>query len=131
MWKVTFSLHNFFSINISFLAARKMIQQTVPIVHNDNDIELIINRFDQSVNNIMDMFIKSKLSIHILRAIEPNLRFGGSIKNYISKVANILPSCQYRNHTENSSKCIRLASRKQIGDALIKFEEYASFDQLH
>lgn len=59
--------------------------------------------------------------MHVMRAIEPNLRFGRTIKDYLSSSTSV-PQCELQN-TEESNKCVRIASRKQIGDALIKFQD--------
>lgn len=96
----------------------------MPIVRTDNDIEAVLNREDTSITNVIDLFIKSKTSIHVLRAIEPSLRFGAAIKNFVEKSKDI-PQCKVRN-TEQSNKCIHIASRKHIGDALVKFEDSLS-----
>lgn len=89
----------------------------MPIVRIDSDIENLLNREDKSIKNIIDLFIKSKSSIHVLRAIEPNLRFGTAIKRFIEKSKDI-PYCE-----QESGKCIHFASRKHIGDAMVKYED--------
>lgn len=89
----------------------------------DTDIERLYMRSGQFINNIVDVFVQSQISIHILRAIEPNLRFGSAIRNYISiSQTKDIPLCQYWN-SERADKCIHLASRKQIGDALVRYED--------
>lgn len=107
-----------------FLTVRKSMDPLVPIIRSDNQIENILYREDQSIMNILDLFIKSNSGIHIMRAIEPNLRFGRIVKNYLN-VSNQIPHCEYFG-TENSSKCVRIASRKQIGDAIIKYQSKQS-----
>lgn len=103
-------------------AVRKSLEQLVPIVRTDNDIDSILDRGDQSINSILDLFIKADSGIHVMRAIEPNFRLESSaIENYM-KTARDMPRCDYWN-TEQSGKCIRIASRKQIGDALIKYQD--------
>lgn len=98
------------------------MESLVPIVRSDNHIESIFQREDQSIGNILDLFIKSNSGIHVMRAIEPNLRLGRTIKNYLN-VSNSMPQCELWD-TDQSSKCLRVASRKQIGDALIKYKEF-------
>lgn len=100
------------------------MESSVPIVRSDNHIESILHREDQSITNILDLFIKSNSGIHVMRAIEPNLRFGRTIKNYLN-VTGTVPRCEYWD-TVDSSKCLRIASRKQIGDALIKYQNKQS-----
>lgn len=114
--------YNFTKLMLLILSSvRKSLQRLVPIVRTDNDIEVILNRQDSSITNVLGLFVKSKSSIHLLRAIEPNLRFGAAIKNFVEKSKDI-PACELRN-TEHSDKCIHIASRKHIGDALVRFED--------
>lgn len=105
-----------------FFSVRKTLEQLIPIVRTDNDIESILTRSDQSITSILDLFIKSNSGIHVMRAIEPNLRFGTTIKNFVDQTKDI-PPCEFW-HTEQSDKCIRIASRKQIGDALVKYQNF-------
>lgn len=106
-------------LKLKFLLARKLLESQVPIVRTDNDIELLLSRLDKSVKNILDMFVKSKIPLHVLRAIEPNLRFGITAKEYITKTKEA-PICPYSN-TDSADQCVHIFSRKQIGDILIKF----------
>lgn len=92
----------------------------MPIVRADSDIEQIFQRDDQSITNILDVFVKADSDIHVMRAIEPNIRFGRAIKNHLS-MAKAMPVCDLWD-TVDSEKCIRIASKKQIGDAVIRFE---------
>lgn len=115
-------LFNTLNIFFTLFPVRKSMESLVPIVRSDNHIESIFHREDQSILNILDLFIKSNSGIHVMRAIEPNLRLGRIIKNYLN-VTNSVPQCEVWN-TDKNSKCIRIASRKQIGDALIKYKEY-------
>lgn len=103
---------------------RKSLESLVPIVRSDNHIENILHRDDQSITNILDLFIKSKSGIHVMRAIEPNLRFGRTIKNYLNE-SNPIPACEFWD-TDQNSKCLRIASRKQIGDVLVKYQNKQS-----
>lgn len=96
-----------------------MLESQVPIVRTDNDIELLVNRLDKSVKNILDMFVKSKIPLHVLRGIEPNLRFGTNAKEVIDYTKET-PMCPYWN-TDSADQCVHLFSRKQIGDVLIRF----------
>lgn len=105
----------------SHFSARKALERQVPIVRTDNDIDTILDRSDKTINNILDIFIQSSTKIHILRAIEPNLRFGAAIKNSIEQTKTI-PHCEFWN-TADDHKCLRLASRKQIGDAIVRFQD--------
>lgn len=99
---------------------RKNIEALVPIVRTDNDIEQIFLRDDQTITNILDVFVKADSDIHIMRAIEPNIRFGRAIRSHLSNVSKV-PVCELWGSSE-SVKCIRIASKKQIGDAVIRYE---------
>lgn len=100
------------------------MERFVPIVRYDNQIENLLNRDDQSIANILDLFMKSNSGIHIMRAIEPNIRFGRILRNYLN-VTNSIPKCEFWN-TDKATKCIRIASRKHLGDAIIKFQSKQS-----
>lgn len=100
------------------------MERFVPIVRFDNQIENLLNRDDQSIANILDLFMKSNSGIHIMRAIEPNIRFGRILRNYLN-VTNSIPKCEFWN-TDKAAKCIRIASRKHLGDAIIKFQSKQS-----
>lgn len=102
-------------------SARKALEPLVPIVRTDNDIESVLTRADQSISGVIDLFIKAGTGVHVMRAIEPNLRFGAAIRNYLNRTETI-PQCEYRN-TMLHHKCVRFASRKQIGDVLIKYQD--------
>lgn len=125
------------------------MEASLPITRTDNDIEQLVARADKRINNILDMFVSSQLPVHMLRGVEPNLRYGTAIKNFIDKNYennnNNVPKCMLndeqhvnenshgqeeqsrRGKTGRSSqqhhKCIHLASRKQIGDSLIRYED--------
>lgn len=120
-----------------YVQARKRVEGVLPITRNDNDIGQLFTRFDKSINSILDMFVASQLQLHIFRGVEPNLRYGSSIKHFLEQTRNI-PECiafsnnLNTNHGINESfistrhesrKCLHLASRKQIGDAIIRFED--------
>ncbi|XP_058975095.1 chondroitin sulfate glucuronyltransferase [Musca domestica] len=133
-----------------YVQARKLIEAAVPITRSDNDIERLLTRPDKNINNVLDMFVASQLPVHILRGVEPNLRYGGAIKNFIDRQSyetKPIPKCPLEtgdevvavgdpaNAKERSStrttttkdegehKCIHLASRKQIGYAIIRYED--------
>uniref|UniRef100_A0A1A9VC24 Hexosyltransferase n=1 Tax=Glossina austeni TaxID=7395 RepID=A0A1A9VC24_GLOAU len=129
-----------------YVQARKLVETSLPIMRMDTDIERLFTRADKSINNILDMFVSSKLSVHILRGVEPNLRYGGGIRHFVDKQRRengnslTLPKClaatsdvSDRNSNSKSlpepligssqRKCIHLASRKQIGDAIIRYED--------
>lgn len=96
------------------------------------------------------MFVSSQLPVHMLRGVEPNLRYGTAIKNFIDKnyENNQIPKCMLNDDADDDEeknydnarrsrgssfssaqqqqhrhKCIHLASRKQIGDAIIRYED--------
>lgn len=94
----------------------------IPIIRDDNDIELLVNRKDSKITNIVDMFVASRAPVHILRGVEPNLRLGQRIKRFFEKspVPDV-PKCPAIDH--NFKNCISLAARKQIGDAILRYRD--------
>lgn len=91
----------------------------MPIVRSDRDIVNLLHRSMQEVNNVIDVFIKSQNSIHLLRAIEPTLRFGRGIK---PKYMQQSPKCEFQ-YSSNDNKCIAIASRRQISEFIVEHEE--------
>lgn len=65
--------------------------------------------------------MRSSTDLHILRSIEPSLRFGTAIKNVVDQTKSI-PHCEHWN-TGQEFKCLRVASRKQIGDAIVRYQD--------
>lgn len=75
-----------------------------------------------ATENILNVFIAAaNATVHILRAIEPNLRLGAAIRSHVL-AGKAIPRCRYW-RTERANRCIHVASRKQIGDALVKYNE--------
>lgn len=78
------------------------------------------------------MFVAAQLPVHILRAVEPNLRFGEAIRRYFENKDAMIPKCPLHEFNGDDSlrrtneNCIHLASRKQIGDAIIRFRDKIS-----
>uniref|UniRef100_A0A1L8E3H9 Hexosyltransferase n=1 Tax=Nyssomyia neivai TaxID=330878 RepID=A0A1L8E3H9_9DIPT len=103
-----------------YVEARKMLDSSVPIIRTDKDILQLLNRADKNVNSIMDMFIRSGSSIHVLRAVEPNLKFGDALSTQL-EVATTIPKCIYHNN-DKYWKCIRIGSKKQLGEWLVRQE---------
>jgi chondroitin polymerizing factor len=107
------------NLSIKLIVARKKLEFSVPIVRSDRDIANLLNRKNQEVNNVVDIFLASKHSVHLLRAIEPTLRFGSGILKYLdSNPDDELPKCEFFN-TTSECRCINLASRKQIGEIVV------------
>lgn len=107
-----------------FLTARKKVEEMIPIIRDDNDIELLVNRKDSRINNIIDMFVTSQAPIHILRGVEPNLRLGQRIKRFFEKSpAPDVPQCPAITNDRSIKNCINLAARKQMGDAILRYQD--------
>lgn len=115
-----------------YVEARKKLESIIPIVRNDNDIDSLQHRSDKNINNVLDMFVAAQLPVHILRAVEPNLRFGEAIRRYFENKDAMIPKCPLHEFNGDDSlrrtneNCIHLASRKQIGDAIIRFRDKIS-----
>uniref|UniRef100_A0A7G3AFQ6 Hexosyltransferase n=1 Tax=Lutzomyia longipalpis TaxID=7200 RepID=A0A7G3AFQ6_LUTLO len=103
-----------------YVEARKKLESSVPIVRSDRDISQLLERTDKSVNSIVGMFIKSDTPIHLLRAVEPNLKFGGALVNHLDRQTTGVPKCIYRDNPEKHGKCIRMGSKKQLGEWIVR-----------
>lgn len=101
-------------------------------MRSDNDIETFMQQSDPAVRHVVDLFVAARSAVHILRAIEPQLRLGAVIRQFLLNIqpdANI-PQCplakdqsEHYEEEEDQHRCIHLAGRKQLGDVLVKIEE--------
>lgn len=114
-----------------FFSARKSLRHRVPIVRSDNDIETFNQQSDPSIRHVVDLFVAARSAVHILRAIEPQLRLGVDIRQFLANLqpnANI-PQCPFAidqindDDQQEQHRCIHLAGRKQLGDVLVKMED--------
>ncbi|XP_034659870.1 chondroitin sulfate glucuronyltransferase [Drosophila subobscura] len=110
-----------------YVQARKLLHpQGLPIIRSDLDIDQLLEPAPQSqsrpegVESILDMFVAAQHSVHILRGVEPNLRFGLDVRNHLGR-GGMLP--EQLPELCGREQCIHLASRKQIGDAIIRYED--------
>lgn len=109
-----------------YVQARKLLHpQGLPIIRSDLDIDqLLLQPGEETrppgVESILDMFVAAQHSVHILRGVEPNLRFGQDVRNHLARGGS-LPDSQPE--LCGREQCIHLASRKQIGDAIIRYED--------
>lgn len=92
----------------------------MPIIRSDKDIPLLWNRTDKSIVTVLDVFLKAKTAVHVLRAVEPNMRLGEQVANYLMSHQQ-LPQCPQE--AKDQKKCVRLASKKQFGEILIRMME--------
>lgn len=106
-----------------YVEARKRIEHMMPIVRSDRDIVNLIGAEGEGaeINRIVDMFVKAQTDVHILRGIEPNLRFGASISGHLEQTEAV-PECELHD-TDEAGKCIRFGSKKQFGNAILQFEQ--------
>lgn len=94
----------------------------MPIVRKDADIINLQSRQYQDVDRVLDIFIRAQTSVHLLRAVEPTLRFGMGLEKFLDgRPGEAMPKCEYQN-TSVDFKCINLASRKQLGEAAVAIE---------
>ncbi|KAH8396317.1 hypothetical protein KR222_008113 [Zaprionus bogoriensis] len=106
-----------------YVQARKLMDtKGLPIMRSDLDIEQLLHAPQRpaGVESILDMFVAAQHSVHILRAVEPHLRFGLDVRSYLGR-GGALPTPLPVNC--GRTQCIHLASRKQIGDAIIRYED--------
>ncbi|CRL04340.1 CLUMA_CG017432, isoform A, partial [Clunio marinus] len=117
-----FDRHNYDIISFysrDYVEARKKLEPYVAIVRKDADIINLQSRQYQDVTRVIDIFIRAKTSVHLLRAVEPTLRFGIGLEKFLEGNPNgPMPKCEYQN-TSIDYKCINLASRKQLGEAVM------------
>lgn len=99
-------------------------------MRNDNDIEILMNSSDPRIRNVVDLFVSARSAVHILRAIEPQLRIGAMVRRILDDIQpeKNIPRCpvmsnEINNDNEPAQCCIHLASRKQMGDILVKMQE--------
>uniref|UniRef100_A0A182W611 Hexosyltransferase n=1 Tax=Anopheles minimus TaxID=112268 RepID=A0A182W611_9DIPT len=126
--RANYDVVSFYSNDYVF--ARKQLEQVLPIVRSDRDIVnlLGINATQPitsgTITNIIDLFAKSNSKIHVLRAIEPNLRYGRSISNFLSNdpYGEQFSKLHCSEETEQR-QCIRIASKKQIGDVFVQYSK--------
>lgn len=110
------------TFNFPLFLARKKLESFVPIIRKDADIINLNARQYQDVHNVLDIFIRAQTSVHILRAIEPTLRYGIHLEKFLEKNSDkALPKCEYLNTTLDW-RCVNLASRKQLGEASVAIE---------
>ncbi|EDV91747.1 GH24548 [Drosophila grimshawi] len=106
-----------------YVQARKLMDtQGLPIMRSDLDIEQLLQHSPTAggVESILDMFVAAQHTVHILRAVEPHLRFGLDVRHHLARggaMPSTLPAKCGR------VQCIHLASRKQIGDAIIRYDD--------
>jgi hypothetical protein len=101
------------------ISARKKLETFVPIVRKDADIINLQSRQHQDVTRVIDIFVRAKTQVHILRAVEPTLHFGVYLNNLLERFqGKMMPKCQFLN-TSLDHKCINLVSRKQLGEAIV------------
>ncbi|XP_035779035.1 chondroitin sulfate synthase 2-like [Anopheles albimanus] len=143
-----FDRHNYDVVSFysnDYVAVRKELEGRLPIVRSDRDIVNLLGTNGTgpvpaghgddgavgSLNNIVQLFLQAGTDIHVLRAIEPNLRHGSSIRNFLAtdpqgdRFAKL--NCPERNG--NRQQCIRIASKKQIGDLLVQYSKQRSDNQ--
>lgn len=114
-------MHLVLITKLSF-SARKKLEAFVPIVRKDADIINLQARQYQEVHRVLDVFIRAQTSVHLLRAVEPTLRFGMGLQKFLEQNgSDSLPKCEHQN-TSVDWKCINLASRKQLGEAVVAIE---------
>lgn len=92
----------------------------MPIVKKDKDIDNLLQLPNPEVTRVIDIFIKSSSKIHVLRAIEPNLRLGSTFANHLAKT-NQLEQCV--EDAEDANKCLRFGSKKQICESVVQYED--------
>ncbi|XP_053678728.1 chondroitin sulfate synthase 2 [Anopheles nili] len=112
-----------------YVQIRKQLEHVLPIARTDRDIvNLLSTNSTQhagngTMGNLLELFTRSDSKIHVLRAIEPNLRFGRSISNYLANDPYGERFAKLRCPDADQRKCIRIASKKQIGEVFVQYNK--------
>lgn len=116
--------------------ARKSLRHRVPIVLSDNDIPALLDASTSGtqaapgVRDVVDLFVAAQSAVHMLRAIEPQLRHGARLRR-VAVAAAELAVCPLAGGQRNE-QCVHVAARKHVGDALVRWEdEVERLQQLH
>ncbi|XP_052861814.1 chondroitin sulfate synthase 2 [Anopheles cruzii] len=110
-----------------YVASRKEMESVLPIVRTDRDIinllDLNTTKTDSrgTIANIVELFTRAGSKIHVLRAIDPNLRFGNSMNNFLANDPYAERISKLRCTANDKQQCVRIASKKQIGDLLMQY----------
>ncbi|ETN62052.1 chondroitin synthase [Anopheles darlingi] len=137
-----FDRHNYDVVSFysnDYVAVRKELESRLPIVRSDRDIVNLLGTNATGpvpptggpLTNIVQLFLQANTDLHVLRAIEPNLRLGSSIRNFLATDPNgerfARLSCPEPD--DNRQQCIRIASKKQIGDLLVQYSKQRTESQ--
>uniref|UniRef100_A0A2M4ADF2 Hexosyltransferase n=1 Tax=Anopheles triannulatus TaxID=58253 RepID=A0A2M4ADF2_9DIPT len=145
-----FDHHNYDVVSFysnDYVAVRKDLEGRLPIMRSDRDIVNLLGTTNGTgavpppsqgdgpgggtLTNIVQLFLQSSTDIHVLRAIEPNLRLGNSIRNFLTTDPHgeRFAKLNCPEPDDSRQRCIRLASKKQIGDLLIQYSKQRSESQ--
>jgi len=92
-------------------------------VRKDADISNLEQREYREVTRVLDIFVKAQTSVHLLRATEPTLKLAIHLEKFLmDRTDETSPKCQHWN-TDKDHKCLNLASRKQMAEAIVAVEE--------
>uniref|UniRef100_A0A1S4KFX2 Hexosyltransferase n=1 Tax=Culex quinquefasciatus TaxID=7176 RepID=A0A1S4KFX2_CULQU len=118
-----------------YVDARKLLEQQsgrLPIVRSDRDIVNLLNYTQDAIGsplerieNVAEMFVRASGKIHVLRGIEPNLRLGRAMENFLAEVdpeGEQLQRLRCEEQPDQRDRCVRIASKKQIGDVLVQHD---------
>lgn len=94
----------------------------MPIVKKDKDIDALLQLPQSLITKVIEIFMKTDNKIHVLRAIEPNLRLGGAFASSLIK-NNKLDMCYDETEEDTMKQCLRFGSKKQISESVALFED--------
>lgn len=109
-----------------YVEARKLLEQRLPIVLSDRDIGNLVNYTMETssvdrIENVVELFVKADTKIHVLRGIEPNLRLGRAMENFLNHDPDGEALMRLHCEETHQERCVRIASKKQIGDVLVQY----------
>ncbi|XP_065092448.1 chondroitin sulfate synthase 2 [Ochlerotatus camptorhynchus] len=105
-----------------YVESRKLLEQQLPIVRSDRDIVNLVNYTQEDgIQNVAELFVRANTKIHVLRGIEPNLRLGRAMENFLATDPEGEQLVTLKCEETNEKLCVRIASKKQIGDVLVQY----------
>ncbi|XP_055617714.1 chondroitin sulfate synthase 2 [Toxorhynchites rutilus septentrionalis] len=104
-----------------YVESRKSLEQLLPIVRSDRDIVNLVNYTQDSISNVAELFVRANNKIHVLRGIEPNLRLGRAMENFLAGDPDGEKLVTLQCEEADPERCVRIASKKQIGDVFVQY----------
>ncbi|XP_046388565.1 chondroitin sulfate synthase 2 [Ischnura elegans] len=125
-----------------YLAARKKIEDVVPLARNDRDVARGHGTPTKDFSSVYSLFVKAS-PLHVLRGVEPSLRLWHPLSQVPGQSAvssekygakgngMILPNCKPTLPVNIFSECLlhsdlSMGTRAQLGSLLLQYREHKS-----